>query len=110
MESEELKPCPFCGGKAKINYERIPGSSRGCWAQVICEKCHGRSAGTWENTYSTAEKKEVKKWNCRASNEEMVEKLRNTSFERYGNDGMGGEQVVNLDDAIEIVMEKENRQ
>lgn len=37
--------------------------------------------------------------------EEMVEKLRNASFERYGNDGMGGEQVVNLDDAIEIVKE-----
>nr|DAH12437.1 MAG TPA: hypothetical protein [Caudoviricetes sp.] len=35
----------------------------------------------------------------------MVEKLRNTSFERYGNDGMGGEQVVNLDDAIEIARE-----
>ena len=23
--SEKLKPCPFCGGKASLNYERIPG-------------------------------------------------------------------------------------
>lgn len=21
----ELQPCPFCGGEAQINYERIPG-------------------------------------------------------------------------------------
>ena len=61
----------ICGGKAEINYEHIPGDSKGCWAQIICEKCHGRSAGTWENTYSAAKKKEVKKWNRRVGNEEM---------------------------------------
>ncbi len=27
--SEELKPCPFCGGEAYINYERIPGEGCG---------------------------------------------------------------------------------
>ena len=32
---EELKPCPFCGGKASINYERISGEHKGFWAQVI---------------------------------------------------------------------------
>ena len=34
---------------------------------------------------------------------EAMEKLKKVSYERYGNDGMGGEPVVNLDDAIEIV-------
>jgi hypothetical protein len=27
--NEELKPCPFCGGKAEINYERFPGEDKG---------------------------------------------------------------------------------
>ena len=34
----------------------------------------------------------------------VVEQLKSVSYERYGNDdGMGGERVINLDDAIEIV-------
>lgn len=35
--------------------------------------------------------------------DQVVNKMKNMSYERYGNDGMGGEHVVNLDDAIEIV-------
>lgn len=34
----------------------------------------------------------------------VVEQLKSVSYERYGNDdGMGGERVINMDDAIEIV-------
>lgn len=33
----------------------------------------------------------------------IVDRLENASYERFGNDGMGGELVVNLDDAIEII-------
>lgn len=32
--SEELKPCPFCGGKASINYERIQGEHKGFWHRL----------------------------------------------------------------------------
>lgn len=63
--SEELRPCPFCGGKAKLNYERIPGENKGFWAQIICCNCHGRSGGTWAGSYNAAERKEVKTWNRR---------------------------------------------
>lgn len=35
--------------------------------------------------------------------EKVVGQLEKVAFERYGNDGMGGEMVVNMDDAIEIV-------
>lgn len=33
----------------------------------------------------------------------VVKQLKNVSYERFKNAGMGGENVVNLDDAIEIV-------
>lgn len=35
--------------------------------------------------------------------DKVVEQLKAVSYERYGNDGMGGELVVNLDDAVEIM-------
>ena len=35
--------------------------------------------------------------------EQFVERLKEASYERFGNDGMGGELVINLDDAIEII-------
>ena len=34
--------------------------------------------------------------------DKIVEQLEEVAFERYGNDGMDGERVVNLDDVIEI--------
>lgn len=33
----------------------------------------------------------------------VVGQLKKVSYERFGNDGMGGEIVINLDDAIEII-------
>lgn len=35
--------------------------------------------------------------------DKTVEKLKKVSYERFGNTGMGGEVVVNLDDAIKII-------
>ena len=35
--------------------------------------------------------------------DKVLEQLKEVSYERFGNTGMGGEIVVNLDDAIEIV-------
>lgn len=35
--------------------------------------------------------------------DKVVGQLKKVSYERFGNTGMGGEIVVNLDDAIEIV-------
>lgn len=37
--------------------------------------------------------------------DKVLEQLKEASYERFGNDGMGGELVVNLNDAIEIVKE-----
>lgn len=84
--NEELKPCPFCGGKAEINYERFPGEDKGFWAQIICNNCHGRSGGTWAGSYNAAERAEIKAWNRRANDEidsdkiiEHLEKVRKES-------------------------------
>lgn len=112
MESEELKPCPFCGGIGKVYAKKKDDIGLTIWCE--CEKCHAKTQGYCPNgeheecaldNIEYSKNKAINLWNGRAGNEEMVEKLRNTSFERYGNDGMGGEQVVNLDDAIEIVRE-----
>lgn len=65
MSNEALKPCPFCGSEARLNYERIPGEEKGFWAQIICTKCYGRSCGTWAGSYDAAERKEIKAWNRR---------------------------------------------
>lgn len=35
--------------------------------------------------------------------DKVVEQLEKVAFERYENDVMGGERVVNLDDVVEIV-------
>ncbi len=35
--------------------------------------------------------------------DKVARQLKAVSYERYGNDGMGGELVVNLDDAVEIM-------
>ena len=45
----------------------------------------------------------VKKQPTAYDPEKVVEQLEKVAFERYENDGMGGERVVNLDDVIEIV-------
>lgn len=50
------------------------------------------------------EEEAIAAWNTRKPIEKVVEQLEDVAIERHGNDsGMGGEMVVNLDDAIEIV-------
>ena len=54
----ELKPCPFCGGEAKI--ASVPHGDRKLW-YVICRKCE---IATFQ--YLT-EKWAVKVWNRRVN-------------------------------------------
>lgn len=35
--------------------------------------------------------------------DKVLEQMKEVSYERYGNDGMGGELVVNLDDVVDIM-------
>jgi Lar family restriction alleviation protein len=45
----ELKPCPFCGGKAKMHDEQVAEDCVEAW--VICIDC-GASSGRVEGAYS----------------------------------------------------------
>lgn len=54
MENEELKPCPFCGGKAEIF------GHTASWG-AMCTKC-----GSCNRQGSKTEAEAIKKWNNRA--------------------------------------------
>jgi len=56
----ELKPCPFCGGKAKVGYA-ISDYNR--WG-VECQTC-GASVEVGYGNYPDTEEAAIKKWNGR---------------------------------------------
>ena len=52
--SDELKPCPFCGGKAKL---KTYGDRDVFWAE--CPKCYVKMPMVWE------QEKAIRAWNTR---------------------------------------------
>lgn len=58
MKSMELKPCPFCGGKA-----RIANHSYGVASVVVCQQCHVLFAFPWNKTETVNDLYE--EWNRR---------------------------------------------
>ena len=50
--NEDVKPCPFCGGKGKVSFkdsrfigQNLKGDKKLAYrVQVICNKCRGRGA------------------------------------------------------------------
>jgi Lar family restriction alleviation protein len=78
--SEELKPCPFCGGEAKVQYEI--GSN--LHPSVVCTTCLIRTPKSLSR-----DKNEVKNiWNTRQemSEEEAKETLKTFKAEREAYD------------------------
>ena len=40
-ENYELKPCPFCGGKAKVySMKRHWWTKKNLYSFIVCESCH----------------------------------------------------------------------
>lgn len=96
------------GEKREVNMDRLTKNNRddnkGDYYYPECfERCDG--LGTSEKCnecdfcYAVCEK--LGKYED--LEEQVVERLKEASYERFGNDGMGGELVINLDDAIEII-------
>ena len=64
MESEKLRPCPFCGGRAST-YPWVVGSLETNVWQIICEKCDTKSREFYSHNLNAA----VKRWNERVGDE-----------------------------------------
>lgn len=76
---EELKPCPFCGSKAKF------GANKSCCGKTVRIDCTNPQCGANINAFSS-KAEAIKVWNRRAATEDnplTLEQLRE----------MGGEQV-----------------
>ena len=76
-ERDELKPCPFCGGKPEcgVEFYESSGSNVILKAEVWCEKCRIGRAQIFKATeitlvpferYTDAFDKAISEWNRRA--------------------------------------------
>ena len=62
--NKELKPCPFCGGKAQIDHEGMPMKSF-----VRCTACFARTRGIAVASYHCSDDVAVEVWNQRIGDE-----------------------------------------
>ena len=63
----ELKPCPFCGGKATTSHGVAVTTEH--FFFVSCEKCHSRTGNAYKWQYGeNYEQKAIEAWNRRADN------------------------------------------
>ncbi len=81
MESE-LKPCPFCGGKAG-QYPEDFGPFVMC-SEASCA-CNTGNCGDAESA--------VKKWNTRALDREMLKRFRDYFLDHYEDDCSSDAQI-----------------
>lgn len=104
---EELKPCPFCGGKIKLDEDDF--------YMFCCDKCGAGITFAKELEDGTAtdcnKKESIEKWNRRANEptaydpDKVVEQLENER-KFWGNaydSNLGKEKARSYEHAIEIV-------
>lgn len=58
----ELKPCPFCGGKAILNH----GLSGTQFSYVHCTRCFAKTSDYYISTAHSSDRKAIEAWNRRA--------------------------------------------
>lgn len=64
--SEELKPCPFCGGEARQHAAFARGASDMVGVYVECDGCGACSNTSWGEG---AQERSAAAWNSRAGRE-----------------------------------------
>ena len=57
---KQLKPCPFCGGEAKLYTDP--------WSTVMCHKCKAMSAYFLHKADYCSVDKAIEAWNRRVNN------------------------------------------
>lgn len=70
MSDMELKPCPFCGGTAKVELFNRPMAVK-MSARVVCEICGAKSESIDENVGYCAKEKAAEAWNRRVTKDEL---------------------------------------
>lgn len=76
MENNELKPCPFCGGKARL-YDELANISHGACIKryyVVCDTCYasGGEANDFNAKNGDYESLAIELWNRRANDENNI--------------------------------------
>ena len=61
---DELKPCPFCGGKAEIEHEYIFGFE---YSTIKCEKCRVKTAPIKVSFTYSSDERAAEAWNRRTN-------------------------------------------
>ena len=59
----ELKPCPFCGGEARICHK----TGFGEWSYVECEKCRCTTGNFMKSFTHSSDDKAADAWNRRVT-------------------------------------------
>ena len=60
----DLKPCPFCGGKAELYTQRVIGGID--YVHIICKTCRVSTVDYEASTSYCANDKAIEDWNRRA--------------------------------------------
>ena len=100
--TDRLKPCPFCGGEARIT--KLPKSVKPKAFHIGCSQC-----GAVKILFMT-EEEAIRQWNTRKPMDRIVERLK--EYQRNYSSGRGGftDELVDrvLRNAIEIVKGEQN--
>lgn len=103
MSEEELKPCPFCGGVAKLyGSSKITGTGFKHYQIVVClnDDC-GCRTGFCETVADA-----IEKWNTRKPIEKIVEQLEEWTFNadvNLGDSTVKNSDLIASENAIDIV-------
>lgn len=103
--TDKLKPCPFCGGNAKVRetgYRKWDGSHRRFYI-VECECCT-------VNIENDKKEEAITSWNTRKPMDRIVEQLEEEQGKIY-KDGVhvaNEKSFIHIDDAIAIVKGVQN--
>ena len=63
----ELKPCPFCGGKAELTHERDSFLNFAIYSAIMCSKCGVKSPRFQQKCATASDEEAAKAWNRRVS-------------------------------------------